>query len=346
MPDGPSYSPEDGISPKDISRRTVIKAGLAGLAGALLTNRFGRPATPEANPSATRATPEAHEQLMPSEVSEMAIAGPVIMENGFKLSMDKKITEAVLQRLDQALQERPADLVMTPEFSFTVKEDEPITLNKTDEGWEVDPSTPEFQRNNIQKLQELAQLHHCDIMAASFPESSPDGQGSTLLHINPDGKIVGRKRKNTNDTVHPAEGDFSITKKGKKYKVLPVICGERSFPTEDGSEPSGKTVVHDWIKKSVEESGPFDILVHPQSQADIHFEFKAKIDQDPSSLSEISKQNFHKAFMDYYGAYSPYLTENATIMTSDIDISAIMRKDEKGIVNYAATEEYASVKAA
>lgn len=343
MPDGPSYSPEEAVSQKDINRRTVVKAGLAGLAGALLTNRFDRPATHEVTSPAAPATPEAHEQLMPSEVSEMAIAGPVIMENGFKLFVDKKITEAVLRRLDQALQERPADLVMTPEFSFTVKENEPITLNKTDEGWEVDPSTPEFQRSNIQKLQELAQLHHCDIMAATFPEDSPDGKGSTLLHINPDGKIVGRKRKNDEDTVHPAEGDFTITKNGETYKILPVICGERSFPTEDGSKLTGETIVHEWIKKSVEESGPFDILVHPQSQADIHFEFKAKIDQDPSSLSEISKQNFHKAFMDYYGAYFPYLSENATIMTSDIDISAIMRKDEKGIANYTATKEYASV---
>lgn len=268
------------------------------------------------------------------------------IQSGDRSSKEKSL--AVLHSIEKALKTNPSRIVLTPEFSFFVNE-APLIIRKVSDCYEVDPKTAPFQQEMVSKLKSLAKDNKCTIFAATFNTKivGDREERNTLLNISPDGKIVGVKHKDyitqRGFVEHPPEGNWTISYGPKKLKVLPLICGElvwHKYMGDDGKiqyDDQGKSAVPDYIRMNA----PYDLLIHPQNQADVRF---GEVADSLQNNAGIPPSSAGRGFTNYYGEYIPLLTNGAPIMTADIKIAAVMRSNLTAFSQYVDNNEYVFAK--
>lgn len=275
----------------------------------------------------------------------------------------------VLNKIAKLLEtEGQVDLILTPEYTFYesyAEEHEPydvdyeilyntLILEKTDEGYEVDPSSHSQIRFYVKYAQELAAKYKSNIFLGTFAEedSEEDKIYNTLLYINSEGKIIARKRK-----FHPPEEEFVITaSNGKSYKVLPLICGE-AWHTTSPSPDDAETAIPEWVETMVNQYGRFDIIIHSLAQADMPFDdfaevFVQEIRTEEQLYEEkpyIRDMDFaswiRNVYHDYYDRYMNNINSCSPMVISDIDsIAAVLNPKLKPFEKYIVTEDYVLVR--
>lgn len=326
------------------SRRTVLKGAVALGASIALSQALG-PGVAHIEPRAKEA-----ESRFRGEASFGAIKGLNRRSAKDKNNYEQERAIHALDSIVELFKNNHADVVLTPEFSFNVP-GHPLVLKKRGDEYDVDPATDPLQKDIIEKLKALAVANKANIFAATFNEKveGHKGEDNTLLHINSEGAIVGLKRK-----TFPPEGDFFVRRGEKQYKVLPIICGEmwlgavlneeKTFsPENTEGENVYDKVIPEWIKQGA----PYDILLHPQWQADVDFgQLASVVQEDPSTTSvpaEVIGQR-KDAFRTYYYEYFPYLKEGAPIVTGDMGIAAVLGSDLKPMKDYNDTQAYSQAK--
>jgi hypothetical protein len=218
-----------------------------------------------------------------------------------------------------------------------------------------------LQQHILSELQRLAKENQTTIFAGSFNEAIDEekaptkyvmkGQRNTLLHINPEGKIIGVKRKS-----QAPEGSFVIKKGSNEYKVLPLICAEIDFNYEldspgiydaEKSRLTGQNVYHEIIPEWIKQGAPYDIMIHPQRLGDVNFNTLAEYTQNSQMPKGNSFETPEKtlkwlqtAYDEYYDPYSPFLKDKAPIVTADLGIASVFKKGQKPLERYSATTTY------
>ena len=344
-------------------------AAVLGISSAALPHNISQPEEHRiADQSRDSWAQEQHRSILMKE-KESEFKGPMsfgvikgVREKAEKPGEDPEVARAriILERVQALLKEGPVDLLLTPEYSF-IMEKHPIRLLKTEDGFEVDSRSDPLQQHILSELQRLAKENRTTIFAGTFSEAVDEekaptehlakGKRNTLLHINPEGKIVGVKRK----TMAP-EGSFTIKKGDKEYKVLPLICAEIDFNYEIGSQgiydadkskKTGNNVYHNIIPEWIKQGGPYDILIHPQRLGDVNFNTlaeHAQTGQNPKGTSYETPDQHLKwledAYTGYYGSYSPFLKADAPIVTADLGIAAVFKESRSPLPKYDSGPSY------
>lgn len=248
------------------------------------------------------------------------------------LRVTRSEKEQVLDKLSEALDEAAPDVVIMPEYTFHIYEGEgydshplPVVLHRGEGEYCVENPTGERVQKIIERARDLARKHKTNLFLGTFYESlnglvsKEDYQRgaieyrNTMLHINPEGKIVGVKRK-----FHKPDDEFVVrAKSGRAYKVLPMICQD-VWDNREGN----KIIVPDWVKNG----GPYDVLVHSLGQGDVDLDSLSLHIQDKIKMSDEELFRAQKGFNFYYGEYFPYLNPSeAYILISDGGQSGIFR---------------------
>lgn len=248
---------------------------------------------------------------------------------------DEERGYGILTQLGEFLKKEPVNLVVMPEGSFEMYDEEvnplPLVIEEISGGQRIHESTHPVCKHIIEEARSIATRRKCHLLLGTFYEIGlKDNQyRSTLLHIDSSGEIVGIKRK-----FYPPVGSFTIeVARGVSLKILPLICGEAWREKE----------VPWWVRQN----GPYDILTHSLSQGDVDFDQLSALVQgllSPEPIRLEERKRLKDAFYEYYGKYLPYLKPRAPIVVSDWGMSGIFTKDLKPLENYTDVHNYTLVK--
>lgn len=304
----------------NLSRRDFLKdVGVGTAALALLSLR--------------RSIPEAGEILRQNELSIGALRVEGIQgEDGLRRGI------RILNQIETALQSTPLDLLITPEYSFSLNqnseakfEPRPLVIQQDDTEFAVDKlKSSGAAKIIVENAQSLAKDHNANLFLSSFYDPSNPISHTTALFINSRGEIAGVKKKGL-----PPDGKFEIQRNGQSLKILPLICGEAWEETEQDSSGGGfKAIPPEWVAKNA----PYDILVHSIAQGDLDFDKLAAIAQkseipNDSRLTN-NEQWQRETFRSYYEEYLRFLRSNAPILISDLGMAACLNQDLSPISKY------------
>ncbi len=234
-----------------------------------------------------------------------------------------------------------ANLVIMPEFTFYFKDSYISSVKKNVKTQEYDIIVNEnniFYSEIVNTFKNLAAKYHVNIFLTSFPlNSNTLKEPNVGFFINDQGKIIGYKIK-----YEPPVGKFDINLAGKKFKILPLICGEAfNFNNPDDSN----------TKSWVSTNAPYDIIIHALNQADVDFSYLATYIQNSRSNIKSKEQNvrsrlsidwYKEAFYNYYQPYFDYLSNNpGVVIVSDThNIAGIFNKNLNKINSYKMGVDY------
>lgn len=271
--------PEEEIRPK-ISRRDFTKGAGAAVVYRALRGLVPEDVSlkPERSENLVPSRPggpedqEQKERLSPKEFSIAAVSTPPEL---LQIDDEIQVGYEFLWSIGKVLKDESVNLVVTPERSFEMLREgyykrgaqfppEKLLLTKEEKDFSVHQGSSDIVIDIVSQAQELAKKYRCDLFLATFYEiGMEDGKYyPTLLRINPEGKIVGRKRK-----FQPPEGSFTLKIGQRELRVLPLICGEALRKVKDSQTGEGKIVVPDWVK----DGAPYDILTHSLAEEDLDF---------------------------------------------------------------------------
>lgn len=307
---------------KPLSRRDFLKVAGAYIGSAALLGL-------------RRSTPEPSEILRQNELSIGALRVESIHDqdkDGLKYGI------RILKQVETALQSTPLDLLITPEYSFNLRqgpekkyEPRPLVIQTNGTDFTVDTlKSSSATRIIVENAQSLAKTHRANLFLSSFNDPSNEFSQTIALFINKEGEISGIKRK-----MCPPEGKLEIVRGDKTLKILPMICGDVWSKTqEDPSLHERKVTPPNWVK----ENAPYDIFVHTINQRDFDINKLAAIIQgnkisDYSQLTN-NEQWQRETFNFYYGEYLKYLSPNAPILLSDAGMAGCFSQDLRPIDKY------------
>lgn len=321
--------PESKYSRRDFLKLTGAVAVTAGVA------ILGGRGISEVISAFARKKSERKESLLSPEIMVAALSVPGEGSRGQSVETGY----SVLQQIDKILKSQPVTLVVTPEYSFEMynkEKPEKLMLKKVDNGeFVVHDESSEIVRDILSRSQQLALTHRCDIFLATFHEIGlDDGEYyGTLLHLDPQGKIVGRKRK-----FHSPEGSFMVKVGPKELKVLSLICGEAWEEIQDSF-----AIPPEWVGKN----SPYDMMTHSIAQGDLNFNMLAGLVQKTIPEGELEparREWMRDCFDKYYRNYRPYLKPNAPIIVADWSVSGVFNPDLSPIKKYEGQPRYTVAK--
>lgn len=315
-----------------LSRRDFLKLSGAALGGAGLALLGLRGSTSEPG-----------EILRQNELSVGALRVKGIHdEDGLKRGI------RILKQVETALQSTPLDLLITPEYSFSLSqgqemnyEPRPLAIQTNGTKFTVDTlRSSGAARLIVENAQSLAKSHKANLFLSSFYDYSNEGAHTTAVFINKEGEITGIKKKG-----YPPEGKLEIVRGNRTLKILPMICADVWEKTqEDPSSHESKVIPSDWVIKNA----PWDIFVHTIGQRDLDFNKLVAIIQG-NKISDYSRlinneEWQRETFNFYYGEYFKYLSPNAPILVADGEMAACFNKDLKPIDKYYDMGEFVVAK--
>jgi len=218
-----------------------------------------------------------------------------------------------------------------------------LFLDKTPGGYKTQEPTHQTIKHLLANARLLAAQHQSSLFLGTFYElgTQDNKYYNTLLHIDPNGQIVGIKRK-----LYPPEGNFTIqTRSGIPLRVLPLICGEAWWDIVTDQAGERKIKVPDWVKQGARKT-PYDMLTHSLAQGDLDFDRLAQTTQGSEKVEGGKAIEWLKStFGFYYGEYLPYLKPHAPIIVSDWGREAgVFTGDLQPLKNYIIKPDYTLVK--
>lgn len=314
-----------------LSRRDFLKLAGAAVGSAVLATVFKRDAR------------EPGETLKQNELSIGALRVESIQgEDGLKRGI------RILNQLETALQSTRLDLLITPEYSFSLNqgpeakfEPRPLVIQQNGTEFTVDKlKSSGAAKIIVENAQSLAKDHKTNLFLSSFYDPSNPISRTTALFINSRGEITGVKRKGL-----PPDGRFEIQRGGQTLKILPLICGEAWEKTEQDSSGGGfKAIPPEWVAKNA----PYDILVHSIAQGDLDFDKLAAIAQKseiPNDSRLTNNEQWQRdTFHSYYDEYLHFLRPNAPMLISDLGMAACLNQDLSPISKYYDIDKFVVAK--
>lgn len=231
----------------------------------------------------------------------------------------------VLNKLELLFKrEKNVDFVLTPEYSF-YDINRPVKLEKRFGQYALTGSH-DFVKRIIERAGNLASKYNSNIFLGTFAETDERGNlRNTLLQIDSNGKIVGRKRK-----FQILEDNFGFkAKDGKFYSVLPLICGD---------------LFDEKILEDIKKYGKkFDIMAYTANLG-TNFDILSGCVQDSGrNIEKGFVKEVEENFRNFFYRYFENISEDGIIVISDgakRNSSAILRGNLKLFSDYIIKDEY------